>query len=105
MKCLTGPLFSWTKVGHNKGMRKLEQETFRASLGFDSRFERLIGIIRLLALREHTTSELAEIFEVSVRTIERDIGLLERTGLHLVNQGRGRGYALQGRYSIPLRER
>jgi len=86
-------------------MSKLERETFRASLGFDSRFERMIGIVRLLAIREHTTSELAEVFEVSVRTLERDIGLLGRTGFYLVNHGRGRGYSLQGRYSIPLKDR
>lgn len=86
-------------------MSKLARETFRASLGFDSRFERLIGIVRLLAIREHTTSELSEIFEVSVRTLERDIGLLGRTGFFLVNHGRGRGYSLEGRYLIPLKDR
>jgi predicted DNA-binding transcriptional regulator YafY len=83
--------------------KKLEQETERATGGFDSRFERMIGLIRLLTLRWHTSPQLAEIFKVSKRTIERDVDLLYRSGFRLLYHGRGWGYSLEAGYHIPLR--
>lgn len=83
---------------------KLQQETERATGGFDSRFERMIGVIRLLTLRWHTSPQLAEIFKVSTRTIERDVDLLYRSGFRLLYHGRGCGYSLEAVYHIPLRE-
>lgn len=84
--------------------QKLEQETERVSGGFDSRFERMVGIIRLLALRWHTCPQLAEIFGVNKRTIQRDLDLLYRTGFKLLFHGPGWGYSLEAGYEIPLRE-
>ncbi|MBT9585086.1 HTH domain-containing protein [bacterium] len=83
---------------------KLQQETERAAAGFDSRFERVIGIVRLLSIRWHTCQQLADIFGVSTRTIQRDLDLLYRTGFQLLFHGQRFGYSLEGRYEIPLRE-
>lgn len=85
--------------------QKLEEETQRAAQGFDSRFERMIGIIRLLSLRWHTCQQLAGIFGVSCRTVERDLDLLYRTGFQLLYHGKGWGYSLEGKYHIPLKDR
>ncbi len=64
----------------------------------------MISIIRLLNLRWHTCQQLSVIFGVSVRTIERDIDLLYRSGFQLLYHGKGWGYSLDGKYSIPLRD-
>ena len=84
--------------------QKLKKETERAAGGFDSRFERLIGIVRLLALRWHTCQQLSEIFQVSTRTIQRDIDLLYRTGFKLLFHGTRWGYSLEAGYQVPLRD-
>jgi predicted DNA-binding transcriptional regulator YafY len=83
---------------------RIQRETERVTGGFDSRFERMIAIIRLLSLRWHTNPQLAKIFQVSIRTIERDIDLLYRSGFKLLYHGRGWGYSLDAGYKIPLRE-
>jgi len=80
----------------------LDSDSYGAR-GFDTRFERMIGIIRLLALRCHSCQQLADIFGVSCRTIERDLDLLYRTGFRLLYHGKGWGYSLDGGYKIPLR--
>ncbi len=82
--------------------KRLDQERLRASLGFDTRFERLIGMIRLLSLAPHTSSQLADIFEISVRTIERDLVLLSRTGFYLMKKKTA--YFLEKPCTIPLQD-
>ena len=65
---------------------------------------------RLFALAEHlrarrtgvTAEALAERFEVTVRTIYRDLDSLRAAELPLVaERGRGGGYALDRAYSLP----
>jgi predicted DNA-binding transcriptional regulator YafY len=65
---------------------------------------------RLFALAEHlrgrrtgvTADQLAERFEVSVRTIYRDLDSLREASLPLhADRGRGGGYALDRSYSLP----
>ena len=55
------------------------------------KMERLIGILSILLQRERITApELAEQFEVSRRTIQRDIESLCRAGIHIATaQGAG----------------
>ncbi len=58
--------------------------------------DRLLGIVSLLARRGRmTAAELAERFEVSTRTINRDIDAIARAGLPIVTrQGAGGGISL-----------
>ena len=65
---------------------------------------------RLFAIAEHlrarktgvTAQMLADRFEVTVRTIYRDLDALRDAGLPLrAEQGRGGGYALDRHYSLP----
>src|SRR5512134_181087 len=65
---------------------------------------------RLFALAEHlrgrrtgvTAEQLAERFEVTVRTIYRDLDALRAASLPLMaERGRGGGYALERSYSLP----
>ena len=57
------------------------------------KLDRLIGILSILLQRERVTApELAERFEVSRRTIQRDVEALCRAGIPLVTvQGAGGG--------------
>ena len=68
------------------------------------RSERLFAITELLrARRTGTTAEaLAERFEVSVRTIYRDLDSLRAAALPVIGErGRGGGLALDRTYSLP----
>ena len=60
------------------------------------KIERLIGILSILLQREKVTApELAEQFEVSRRTIQRDIEALCRAGIPLAaTQGAGGGFSI-----------
>jgi len=62
------------------------------------KMERLIGILSILLQRENVTApELAEQFEVSRRTIQRDIESLCRAGIPISTaQGAGGGNAGRG---------
>ena len=64
--------------------------------------ERLFGILHLLVLRGRmTTAELAAHFEVSSRTIRRDIDALCRSGVPLyAERGRGGGVQLVDGYVL-----
>lgn len=64
--------------------------------------ERLIGIITILLQRDKVTApELAERFEVSRRTINRDIEALCKAGIPLVTeQGYGGGISVEEGYKI-----
>ena len=60
------------------------------------KLDRLIGILSILLQRERVTApELAERFEVSRRTIQRDVEALCRAGIPLVTvQGAGGGITI-----------
>lgn len=70
------------------------------------KMERLIGILSILLQREKVTApELAEQFEVSRRTIQRDIESLCRAGIPIATaQGAGGGKVVCGMYGINLDE-
>ncbi|MBQ6989933.1 MAG: HTH domain-containing protein, partial [Clostridia bacterium] len=62
--------------------------------------ERMIGILAILQTQGRVTCPfLAEKFEVSVRTIRRDIDEISKAGIPLVTtQGNGGGVALMEGY-------
>ena len=64
--------------------------------------DRLIGILTILLRQEQITApELARRFEVSRRTITRDIDTLCQAGIPLVtSQGRGGGISIMGGYKL-----
>ncbi|GAA3513600.1 HTH domain-containing protein [Aquimarina addita] len=65
------------------------------------RLSRLTSIITLLQSNKIiTTTYLAEKFQVSVRTIYRDIRTLENSGIPIITE-EGRGYSLMQGYHIP----
>lgn len=66
------------------------------------KMERLIGILPILLQRERvTTPELAEQFEVSRRTIQRDIESLCRAGIPIATaQGAGGGISIMEGYRV-----
>lgn len=66
-----------------------------------SQLSRLISILTLLrSKRILTGNELAERFEVSLRTIYRDIRKLEEAGVPILTI-EGRGYSLMEGYNVP----
>ena len=65
------------------------------------RLSRLTAILtQLQTKRLLTSTELAEKFSVSVRTIYRDIRALEQAGVPIITE-EGKGYALMEGYKIP----
>ena len=62
----------------------------------------MIGILTLLLQRERVTApELAERFEVSVRTILRDMDALCRAGIPIASsQGAGGGFSIMEGYRV-----
>ena len=66
------------------------------------KLDRLIGILSILLQRDKATMpELAEIFEVSRRTISRDIDALARAGIPIsAAQGSGGGVSIMSGYRI-----
>lgn len=66
------------------------------------KLDRLIGILALLLQRERVTAtELAERFEVSQRTIHRDIEALGRAGIPVATrQGAGGGISIMEGYRV-----
>ena len=66
-----------------------------------SQLSRLISILTLLkSKRLLTAKELAEKFNVSIRTIYRDIRKLEEAGIPVYTV-EGRGYSLMDHYTVP----
>jgi predicted DNA-binding transcriptional regulator YafY len=62
----------------------------------------LVEELRAAGPRGHTARRLAAHFEVSVRTIERDLSALGQAGVPLATkQGRGGGYTLDRSMSLP----
>ena len=66
------------------------------------RLDRLLGIaLELMTKRRVTAAELAEKFEVSVRTIYRDIELINQAGIPVVSyNGADGGYELADGYFV-----
>ena len=66
------------------------------------KIDRLIGIITILLQQDKITApELAERFEVSRRTINRDIEDICKAGIPLITtQGYGGGISIDDRYKI-----
>lgn len=66
------------------------------------KLDRLIGILSILLQREKVTAPfLAETFEVSRRTISRDIEALCRAGIPIAtSQGAGGGLSIMGGYRV-----
>jgi predicted DNA-binding transcriptional regulator YafY len=62
----------------------------------------LVEDLRAIAPRCRSARELAERFEVSVRTIERDIGALQESGVPIYAEtGRRGGYAIDRKMTLP----
>ena len=66
------------------------------------KLERLIGILSILLQQDKITAlELAEKFEVSVRTILRDIDDISKAGIPITtSQGQGGGISIMDGYKI-----
>ena len=66
------------------------------------KIDRLIGILALLLQQERVTApQLARTFEVSRRTIQRDVETLCRAGIPLVTvQGQGGGISIMEGYRL-----
>ena len=66
------------------------------------KIDRLIGILSILLQKEKVTApELAQVFEVSKRTINRDIDALCRAGIPIVtSQGTGGGISIMDGYRM-----
>jgi len=84
------------------GLRRVAE---RAILGDVNRTDRLYALVeelRAVAPRPRTARQLAERFEVSVRTIERDLGALLEAGVPLyASPGPGGGYAIDKAHTLP----
>jgi predicted DNA-binding transcriptional regulator YafY len=62
----------------------------------------LVEELRAVAPRPRTARQLADRFEVSVRTIERDLGALMEAGVPLyATPGPGGGYAVDAAHTLP----
>ncbi len=66
------------------------------------RIDRLLGIVMYLLNREQVSARaLAERFEVSLRTIQRDLDALALAGIPLVaTRGSGGGYGIMNRFTL-----
>ncbi|BDG29855.1 hypothetical protein TthSNM76_20650 (plasmid) [Thermus thermophilus] len=54
-----------------------------------SKAERFLSLVERLSLRPHRVSELAQLYGVSVRTVERDLEALSHAGYRIEQLGRG----------------
>lgn len=70
-------------------------------MDIDKRFERILAIfIQLQAKPVVKAQDLADKFQVSIRTIYRDIKSLEKAGIPIYSEA-GYGYSLAGGYRLP----
>ena len=78
-----------------------------AIMGLDTvkRFDRIVAIlIQLQSKRIVRAQELADRFDVSLRTIYRDIRTLEASGVPIVSEA-GVGYSIMEGYRLPRLQR
>ncbi|MGH9288659.1 MAG: helix-turn-helix transcriptional regulator [Acidimicrobiales bacterium] len=62
----------------------------------------LVDELRAVAPRARTARQMAARFEVSVRTIERDLGALQQAGVPIyATPGPGGGYAVDRDHTLP----
>ena len=75
-------------------------------MGRVNRTDRLYALVeelRVIAPRPRSASWLAGRFEVSVRTVERDISALQQSGVPVwAEAGRSGGYCLDKARTLPL---
>jgi predicted DNA-binding transcriptional regulator YafY len=75
---------------------------YASTVNRTDRMYALVEELRAAGRRGRTARQLAEHFEVSVRTIERDLSAVGQAGVPLATkQGRGGGYALDRSMSLP----
>lgn len=89
--------------GSNFGLKPYLWDIYYAIMGFDTikRFDRIVAIlIQLQSKRVIRAQELAERFEVSLRTIYRDIRSLEASGVPIASEA-GVGYSIMEGYRLP----
>ena len=85
------------------GLKSYLWEIAHAIMGMDTvkRFDRIVAIlIQLQTKRIVKAQELADRFEVSLRTIYRDIRTLEASGVPIVSEA-GVGYSIMEGYRLP----
>ncbi len=85
------------------GLKSYLWEIGRLIMGMDTvkRFDRIVAIlIQLQSKRIVKAQELADRFEVSLRTIYRDIRTLEASGVPIVSEA-GVGYSIMEGYRLP----
>ena len=85
------------------GLKSYLWEIGRSIMGMDTvkRFDRIVAIlIQLQSKRIVRAQELADRFEVSLRTIYRDIRTLEASGVPIVSEA-GVGYSIMEGYRLP----
>tara|TARA_R110002012_G_scaffold54189_14_gene139033 strand:- start:82 stop:1110 length:1029 start_codon:yes stop_codon:yes gene_type:complete len=85
------------------GLKSYLWEIAQAIMGMDTvkRFDRIVAIlIQLQTKRIVKAQELADRFEVSLRTIYRDIRTLEASGVPIVSEA-GVGYSIMEGYRLP----
>jgi len=71
------------------------------SVDIKKRFDRIVEIlIQLQSKRVVKAQELADRFDVSLRTIYRDIKSLEQAGVPLIGEA-GMGYSIMDGYRLP----
>ncbi len=59
------------------------------TMDLKSKAERFLSLVERLSLRPHRVSELAQLYGVSVRTVERDLEALSHAGYRIEQLGRG----------------
>ena len=71
---------------------------------YDKKFLRLVGTLYRLGTAGHITpSGLSQEFGVTIRTIQRDLGLIEQGGFPLVKTPQGYRFMEGFRYELPAR--
>lgn len=106
-------IYKWKSVSNEiiSSGGKRDESCFESGFDFDSvccyndnimKIDRLIGIITILLQKDKVTApELAERFEVSRRTIGRDIEDICKAGIPIVTtQGSGGGISISDHYKI-----
>lgn len=91
------------KSSHGFGLKSYLWEIAYAIMGMDTvkRFDRIVAIlIQLQSKKIVKAQELADRFEVSLRTIYRDIRTLEASGVPIASEA-GIGYSIMEGYRLP----